>query len=174
MLRLTFLPNVCPFRSYGRKGRFIAHFSMDSTSPLRMLRSPHWRTCFAISPSTTHWLHVLTASLFVILSRGWTIRQRFWSRPHLRGRERGSSTRTCLGLSPRGNRQMSCTKVQTDAIARAHGVLVTMLPCGWPSIMTEFKTTYGKHLTEERLHIQLCHAAFAERLADGILKSKKG
>ena len=32
------------------------------------------------------------------------------------------------------------TKLQTDAVARAHGVPVTLLPCDWTSIMTEFKT----------------------------------
>ena len=34
---------------------------------------------------------------------------------------------------------MAETKLQTDAVARAHGVPVTLLPCDWTSIMTEFK-----------------------------------
>ena len=34
---------------------------------------------------------------------------------------------------------MAETKLQTDAIARAHGVPVTLLPCDWISILTEFK-----------------------------------
>ena len=33
---------------------------------------------------------------------------------------------------------MAETKLQTDAVARAHGVPVTLLPCDWTSIMTEF------------------------------------
>ena len=36
-------------------------------------------------------------------------------------------------------RIMSETKLQTDAVARAHGVPVTLLPCDWTSIITEFK-----------------------------------
>ena len=31
------------------------------------------------------------------------------------------------------------TKLQTDAVARAHGVPVTLLPCDWTSILAEFK-----------------------------------
>ena len=36
-------------------------------------------------------------------------------------------------------RIMSETKLQTDAVARAHGVPVTLLPCDWTSITTESK-----------------------------------
>ena len=41
---------------------------------------------------------------------------------------------------------MSETKLQTDAVARAHGVPVTLLPCDWTSILTEFKNKFGKHI----------------------------
>ena len=34
---------------------------------------------------------------------------------------------------------MAETKLQTDAVARAHGVPVTLLPCDWTSIVAEFK-----------------------------------
>ena len=37
---------------------------------------------------------------------------------------------------------MAETKLQTDAVAKAHGVPVTLLPCDWTSIMTEFKNTF--------------------------------
>ena len=38
---------------------------------------------------------------------------------------------------------MSETKLQTDAVARAHGVPVTLLPCDWTSLVTEFKNKHG-------------------------------
>ena len=41
-------------------------------------------------------------------------------------------------------RIMSETKLQTDAVARAHGVPVTLLPCDWTSIITEFKKKIRK------------------------------
>ena len=34
---------------------------------------------------------------------------------------------------------MAETKLQTDAVARAHGIPVALLPCDWTSILTEFK-----------------------------------
>ena len=34
---------------------------------------------------------------------------------------------------------MAETKVQTGAVARAHGVPVTLLSCDWTSIFTKFK-----------------------------------
>ena len=43
------------------------------------------------------------------------------------------------------------TKLQTDAVARAHGVPVTLLPCDWTSILTEFKKKYGSHIADDRL-----------------------
>ena len=41
---------------------------------------------------------------------------------------------------------MTETKLQTDAVARANGVPVTLLPCDWTSIVTEFKKKYGSHI----------------------------
>ena len=34
---------------------------------------------------------------------------------------------------------MAETKLQTDAVARAHGVPITSPPCDWTSILAEFK-----------------------------------
>ena len=49
---------------------------------------------------------------------------------------------------------MSETKLQTDAVARAHGVPVTLLPCDWTSILTEFKNKFGKHFPDDKLPAQ--------------------
>ena len=67
---------------------------------------------------------------------------------------------------------MSETKLQTDAVARAHGVPVTLLPCDWTSILTEFKNKFGKHILDDKLPAQSMFENFAERLADGTLKAE--
>ena len=67
---------------------------------------------------------------------------------------------------------MSETKLQTDAVARAHGVPVTLLPCDWTSLITEFKNKHGKHIPEEKLPAQSMFENFSERLADGTLKAE--
>ena len=46
---------------------------------------------------------------------------------------------------------MAETKLQTDAVARAHGVLVTLLPCDWTSMLTEFKKKYGAHISDDHV-----------------------
>ena len=67
---------------------------------------------------------------------------------------------------------MSETKLQTDAVARAHGVPVTLLSCDWTSLITEFKNKHGKHIPEEKLPAQSMFENFSERLADGTLKAE--
>ena len=67
---------------------------------------------------------------------------------------------------------MSETKLQTDAVARAHGVPVTLLPCDWTSLITEFKNKHGKHFPEDKLPAQSMFENFSERLADGTLKAE--
>ena len=67
---------------------------------------------------------------------------------------------------------MSETKLQTDAVARAHGVPVTLLPCDWTSLLTEYKNKHGKHIPDEKLPAQSVFENFAERLADGTLKAE--
>ena len=67
---------------------------------------------------------------------------------------------------------MSETKLQTDAVARAHGVPVTLLPCDWTSILTEFKNKFGKHIPDDKLPAQSMFENFSERLADGTLKAE--
>ena len=67
---------------------------------------------------------------------------------------------------------MSETKLQTDAVARAHGVPVTLLPCEWTSLLTECKNKHGKHIPDEKLPAQSMFENFAERLADGTLKAE--
>ena len=67
---------------------------------------------------------------------------------------------------------MSETKLQTDAVARAHGVPVTLLPCDWTSLVTEFKNKFGKHIPDDKLPAQSMFENFSERLADGTLKAE--
>ena len=67
---------------------------------------------------------------------------------------------------------MSETKLQTDAVARAHGVPVILLPCDWTSILTEFKNKFGKHIPDDKLPAQSMFENFAECLADGTLKAE--
>ena len=62
--------------------------------------------------------------------------------------------------------------LQTDAVARAHGVPVTLLPCDWTSIMTEFKNKFGNHISDDRLPAQSMFESFTEKLADGTLKAE--
>ena len=67
---------------------------------------------------------------------------------------------------------MSETKLQTDAVARAHGVPVTLLPCDWTSLVTEFKNKHGTHIPDDKLPAQSMFENFSERLADGTLKAE--
>ena len=69
---------------------------------------------------------------------------------------------------------MSETKLQNDAVARAHGEPVTLFPCDWTSVLTEFKKKYGTHIPDEPLpaQAQSMFENFAERLADGTLKAE--
>ena len=67
---------------------------------------------------------------------------------------------------------MAETKLQTDAVARAHGVPVTLLPCDWTSIMTEYKNKFGHHISDDRLPAQSMFESFTEKLADGTLKAE--
>ena len=67
---------------------------------------------------------------------------------------------------------MTETKIQTDAVARAHGVPVTLLPADWSAMMTEFKRNFGSHIPDDRHPAQSCYENFAERLADGTLKAE--
>ena len=67
---------------------------------------------------------------------------------------------------------MSETKLQTDAVARAHGVPVTLLPCDWTSLLTEFKNKFGKHIPDDKLPAQSMFENFSERVADGTLKAE--
>ena len=64
------------------------------------------------------------------------------------------------------------TKLQTDAVARAHGVRVTLLPCDWMSILKEFKKKYGNHIADDRLLAQSMFEHFSEKLADGTLEAE--
>ena len=65
---------------------------------------------------------------------------------------------------------MSETKLQTDAVIRAHGVPVTLLSWDWISILTEFKKKYGSHIVDDRMSSQSMFENFSEKLADGIRK----
>ena len=49
---------------------------------------------------------------------------------------------------------MAETKLQTDAVAKAHGLPVALLPCDWFSILTEFKkNTETRILTIDCRHV---------------------
>ena len=39
---------------------------------------------------------------------------------------------------------MAETNLQTHAVAKAHGLPVTLLPCDWTSVLAEFKNKFGK------------------------------
>ena len=68
---------------------------------------------------------------------------------------------------------MSETKLQTDAVARAHGVPVTLLPCDWTSLVTEFKNKNGKHIFRTTSFLlNLCSRTSPSDLADGTLKAE--
>ena len=67
---------------------------------------------------------------------------------------------------------MAGTELRTDALAKVHGHPVTMLPCDSTSIMTEFKTRYGKQIPEEKLPARSYFEHNSERLADGALKAE--
>ena len=58
---------------------------------------------------------------------------------------------------------MAETKLQTDAVAKAHGVPTTLLPCDWTSILVEFKEKFGSHISEERLPAQSMFDNFSEK-----------
>ena len=67
---------------------------------------------------------------------------------------------------------MSETKLQTDAVARAHGVPVTLLPADWTAVLTEFKNNHGTHIPDDRLPAQSCFEHFIEKVGDGTLKAE--
>ena len=62
--------------------------------------------------------------------------------------------------------------MQPDAAARARGVPVTLLPCDWTSILTEFKKKHGTHIADDRLRAQPMSEHFSEKLSDGTLKAE--
>ena len=67
---------------------------------------------------------------------------------------------------------MAETKLQTDAVAKAHGLPVTLLPCDWTSILSEFKKKYGTQIPDDRLLAQSMFEHFSEKLVDGTLKAE--
>ena len=67
---------------------------------------------------------------------------------------------------------MTETKLQTDAVARAHGVPVTLWPADWTAVMTEFKNKHGTHIPDDRLPAQSCFEHFIEKVGDGTLKAE--
>ena len=49
---------------------------------------------------------------------------------------------------------------------------VTLLPCDWTSILSEFKKKYGTQIPDDRLPAQSMFEHFSEKLADGTLKAE--
>ena len=67
---------------------------------------------------------------------------------------------------------MAETKLQTDAVVKAHGLPVTLLPCDWTSILSEFKKKSGTQIPDDRLPAQSMFEHFSEKLADGTLQAE--
>ena len=57
---------------------------------------------------------------------------------------------------------MEETNLQTDAVAKAYEVLITLLPCDLTSILVEFKRKFGSHISEERLPAQSMFENFSD------------
>ena len=69
---------------------------------------------------------------------------------------RGSPPRTRILPPDYGvveDSESDVTKLQTDAVARAHGVPVTLLPADWTAMMTEFKRIHGTHAHDDEASI---------------------
>ena len=64
------------------------------------------------------------------------------------------------------------TKVNYDAVARAHGETVSMLAPDWISLLAAFKQKYGEHLHDTVLPGQSYFESFEEKLSDGHLKEQ--
>ena len=64
------------------------------------------------------------------------------------------------------------TKVNYDAVARAHGETVSMLAPDWISLLAAFKQKYGEHLHDTVLPAQSYFESFEEKLSDGHLKAE--
>ena len=64
------------------------------------------------------------------------------------------------------------TKVNYDAVARAHGETVSMLAPGWISLLAAFKQKYEEHLHDTVLPAQSYFESFEEKLSDGHLKAE--
>ena len=63
-------------------------------------------------------------------------------------------------------------KVNYDAVARAHGEIVSMLAPDWISLLAAFKQKYGEHLHDTVLPAQSYFESFEEKLSDGHLKAE--
>ena len=63
-------------------------------------------------------------------------------------------------------------KHHVDAVAKAHGVLTTILPEGWTSMMVAFRTKFGKQIPDEKLPAHCYYEAFADKLAIGAPKAE--
>ena len=57
-------------------------------------------------------------------------------------------------------------------MAKAHGVLTTLLPEDGTSMMLAFRTKFGKHIPDEKLPAQSYYEAFADKLAIGALEAE--
>ena len=55
---------------------------------------------------------------------------------------------------------------------KAHGVPTTVLPEDWTSMMTAFRSKFGKHIPDEKLPAPSYYEAFADKLAIGALKAE--
>ena len=64
------------------------------------------------------------------------------------------------------------TKVNYDAVARAHGETFSMLAPDWISLLAAFKLKYGEHLHDTVLPAQSYFESFEEKLSDGHLKAE--
>ena len=58
-------------------------------------------------------------------------------------------------------------KTRVDAVARAHGVPVSILPCDWNSILAIFGRNFWVDICESKLPAQSHYEAFEEKLLNG-------
>ena len=59
------------------------------------------------------------------------------------------------------------TKVQIEAVHKAHGEPISMVTADWVSLLRTFRAKYGNNIHPSRLPAQTYFESFEERLADG-------
>ena len=58
-------------------------------------------------------------------------------------------------------------QTKVDSVAKAHGEPVSMVKCGWISLIMRLRDQHGDNIHETRLPAQTCIENFEEALSDG-------